>query len=72
MIDGPLPGMIDETLPRLGKMLGFDGCNGALSAPFANMNRHSGAWAKPANPESRNDYQPCLWIPGPRLQPVPE
>jgi hypothetical protein len=35
MIDGALPDMIDEALPQTGKLLGFDGCNGAFSAPFA-------------------------------------
>jgi hypothetical protein len=35
MIDGSLPGMIDEVLPPAGKMLVIEGCNGAVSTPFA-------------------------------------
>jgi hypothetical protein len=35
-------------------------------------NRHSGARAKPANPESRGKLGVRFWIPGSRFQRAPE
>jgi hypothetical protein len=43
-----------------------------FSIPCRKIQRHSGALAMRANPESRYILCICFWIPGPALRAVPE